>query len=175
MRKYIRSFDRLAGKVIIGLPGWVKPFMFGLSWLGEPPFTIGIAATVFGYGFALEKTLYETAGIIAIATILLGSFLKFLLRRKRPITNYSKRMRFKTFSFPSGHAAGSLVSYVMGAMVVANRWPEAATAAITVAVTASILIGLSRVYVGAHYMSDVIGGWLIGALGIWFIFVTFYL
>jgi undecaprenyl-diphosphatase len=175
MRKYIRHFDRVIGQVITGLPKWVKPIMYIFTWLGEPPFTVGVAAVVLGYGLALGKPLYETAGIIALVTIALGGALKLVLRRKRPITDYAKHMFIKTFSFPSGHAAGSVVSYVMGALIIANRWPEFAAPAITIAVLASILIGISRVYVGAHYASDVIGGWIIGSIGLWFIFSNFYL
>lgn len=175
MKKFVKHFDRICGHAITHLPKWVKPFMYAFSWLGEPPFTIGIAAVVLGYGLALEKPLYESAGIIAIVTIAIGGLLKLVLRRKRPISDYSKHMFIKTFSFPSGHAAGSVVSYIMAAIIIANRWPEFAIIAVPVAVALSVAIGISRVYVGAHYMSDVIGGWIIGAVGLWFIFSKFYL
>lgn len=140
--------------------------MHVFTWMGEPPFTVGVAAIVFGYGFALDKPLYETAGIIAFVTIAFGSLLKLVLRRRRPITDYSKNMFIKTFSFPSGHAAGSLVSFVMGALIVGNKWPEFMTIALVLAIVSCFMIGVSRVYLGAHYVSDVIGGWIIGAIGL---------
>lgn len=166
MKRIIHAFDRIVGKWITDLPSWLYPIMHVFTWMGEPPFTVGVAAIVFGYGFALDKPLYETAGIIAFVTIAFGSLLKLVLRRRRPITDYSKNMFIKTFSFPSGHAAGSLVSFVMGALIVGNKWPEFMTIALVLAIVSCFMIGVSRVYLGAHYVSDVIGGWIIGAIGL---------
>ena len=166
MKRLVHAFDRIIGRWITSLPRWTYPFMHVATWAGEPPFTVGVAAIVFGYGFALDKPLYEVAGIIAFVTIAFGSLLKLVLRRKRPITDYSKNMFIKTFSFPSGHAAGSLVSFVMAALIVGHRWPELAIMAWTIALIACFLIGVSRVYLGAHYASDIIGGWIIGAIGL---------
>jgi undecaprenyl-diphosphatase len=151
----------------------MRPILLFFTLLGEPPFTVGVAAIVFGYGFALDKPLYETAGIIAFVTIAIGSLLKLILRRRRPINDYSKKMFIKTFSFPSGHAAGSLVSFVMLAIVIGTKWPELVTVAIVAALVTSFMIGVSRVYLGAHYTSDVIGGWIIGAIGLTLIIGNF--
>ncbi len=175
MRRIIHAFDRTIGRWMTKFPRWVHPIMLVFTWLGEPPFTVGAAAVVFGYGFALNKPIYETAGVIAFVTIAIGGLLKLLLRRHRPITDYSKKMFIKTFSFPSGHAAGSLVSFVMAALIIGNRWPALLVGAVTMALVGCFMIGLSRVYLGAHYASDVIGGWIIGTVGLWFIFTNFYL
>ena len=173
MKGAIHAFDRVVGKQITGLPSWMHPLMLIFTWMGEPPFTVGVAAIVFGYGLALDKPLYETAGIIAFVTIAFGSLLKLVLRRRRPINDYSKKMFIKTFSFPSGHAAGSLVSFVMGAIIVGSRWPELMLLALIVALVSCFMIGVSRVYLGAHYASDVIGGWIIGVAGLAFIIDSF--
>ncbi len=141
--------------------------------LGQPPFTVGIAAVVLGYGTALNKPLYEIAGIIALVTITLSSVLKLLLRRARPSSDYARDMLFKTFSFPSGHAAGSLVSFAMAALVIGNKWPDWIAVAWTITLVACLLIGISRVYLRAHYASDVIGGWIVGGLGLGLIIVEF--
>lgn len=175
MKQAVHAFDRVVGHLITSLPAWVRPIMYLFTWMGEPPFTVGVAAIVFGYGFALNKPLYETAGIIAFVTIAIGSLLKLVLRRRRPITDYSKNMFIKTFSFPSGHAAGSLVSFVTAALIIGNRWPALFIAAIVIASISCFVIGVSRVYLGAHYASDVIGGWIVGAIGLWFVFTNFYL
>lgn len=173
MKRAVHAFDRVVGKWITDLPRWMYPIMHVFTWIGEPPFTIGVAAVAFGYGFALNKPLYETAGIIAFVTIAFGSLLKLVLRRRRPITDYSKNMFIKTFSFPSGHAAGSLVSFVMAALIIGNRWPEVMAVAWIAAFVACFMIGVSRVYLGAHYASDIIGGWVIGAIGLAIIINTF--
>lgn len=173
MRRAIHTFDRVAGKWITDLPRWLYPIMYLFTWMGEPPFTVGVAALVFGYGFALDKPLYVSAGIIAFVTIAFGSLLKLVLRRRRPITDYSKNMFIKTFSFPSGHAAGSLVSFVMAALLIGNKWPELMGVALVVACVSCFVIGVSRVYLGAHYVSDIIGGWIIGGIGLAIIVDTF--
>ena len=69
----------------------------------------------------------------------------------------------KTSSFPSGHAASSMIFYLAIAIVLTagTRWQRAAVAG---AICFSLLIGLSRVMLGVHWPSDVIGGWAFGML-----------
>ena len=69
----------------------------------------------------------------------------------------------KTSSFPSGHAASSMIFYLTLALVLAagTRWHRVAAAG---AVLLSLLIGISRVMLGVHWPSDVIGGWAFGML-----------
>ncbi len=166
MKPAIRKFDQKIDSIVAHLPAWTKPIMELFTLLGQPPFTVGIAAAVLGYGAALEKSHYIIAGAIAIGTLIITSLLKIFLRRARPVNDYVRNMLFQTFSFPSGHASGALVSYGLAAVVVANRWPELAITAWVIALIMSLLIGLSRVYLGAHYASDVVGGWLVGGIGL---------
>jgi undecaprenyl-diphosphatase len=140
--------------------------MVFFTLIGQPPFTVGIGATVLGYGWALDKPFYEMAGIVAITTVAASSLLKIFLRRARPVNEYVEKMLFKTFSFPSGHAAGSLVSFGLAALVVSYRWPAMAYEAWAVALVLTFLVSLSRIYLGAHYASDIIGGWIVGAAGL---------
>lgn len=170
MKEKIHRFDRVVGGWVAALPRWLKPLMLLFTLIGEPPFTVGVAAAVLGYGAALGKPLYEEAGITALITLAVVSLLKLILRRSRPINAYSKKMWIKTFSFPSGHAAGSLVSYLMAALIVSNKWPELAVTAWSVALVGCFFIALSRIYLGAHYVSDIIGGWIVGGIGLGVIF-----
>lgn len=171
MRSKIRVFDSWAVASVNRLPRWLTPIMLLFTLLGQPPFTVGIAAAVLGYGWALEKPFYMTAGIIAFATIAASSLLKIFLRRARPVNEYVEKMLFKTYSFPSGHAAGALVSFGLAALVISFRWPELGPLAWTTAIISILLVSLSRIYLGAHYASDIIGGWIVGGLGLIAIFL----
>ena len=166
MKNGIHAFDRVVDGWAARLPAWLKPIMLVFTMIGEPPFTVGVATLVLGYGFALDKPNYERAGLIALVTIIVSSILKLVLRRSRPRNEYSAHMWIKSFSFPSGHAAGSLVSYLMLALIVSNKWPELALYAWVAAVVSCLLIALSRIYLGAHYASDIIGGWIVGGVGL---------
>jgi undecaprenyl-diphosphatase len=70
-------------------------------------------------------------------------------------------------SFPSGHAANSVLYVWLAVTIVVRLRPGMARAALVVAagIVVTALIGLSRVYLGAHYLSDVSGGWALGAAG----------
>lgn len=171
MRRQIHAFDRVVGRYVENSPRWLTPIMELFTLLGQPPFTVGISAFALGYGLALDKQFYINAGLIAIATISVGALLKIPLRRARPVNDYVKSMMFQTFSFPSGHAAGAMVSYGLAAVVIAGKWPELAIVAWTGAIIGIFLVSLSRIYLGAHYPSDVIGGWLVGGIGLLLIFV----
>ena len=68
-------------------------------------------------------------------------------------------------SFPSGHAAyATLYSWIAITVVLRMRRGKARASAIVAAgLTVTALVGLSRVYLGAHYLSDVSAGWALGA------------
>lgn len=172
MREKLHSFDRVISTHVTRLPDYVRLVMEFFTLIGQPPFTVGIAAAVLGYGTALGKEPYVVSGWIAIGTIVISSIMKLMLRRVRPRNEYVRHMLFKTYSFPSGHAAGSLVSYGLAAFIIGIKWPELAIVAWTAAIIVSFMIGLSRVYLGAHYASDVIGGWIVGAIGLALILVS---
>lgn len=90
---------------------------------------------------------------------------KFLFARPRPsaMLNYPA---IESFSFPSGHALSSLCLYASIAWLVTNRLENPAIKSVIWIATLTIvfLIGLSRVYIGIHYPTDVLAGWAAAAI-----------
>ena len=71
---------------------------------------------------------------------------------------YAANMRIKSYSFPSSHAYAS----ALGAMYISTAISHPIVSALLIG--SALVVGLSRVGVGAHYPSDVIGGWALAVL-----------
>ena len=91
---------------------------------------------------------------------LLNPLVKHAIARPRPLF-HDPSLVFTTYSFPSGHAMGTTAVYTALAIIVARRTRHTPFVIAGSAVMI-ILIALSRVYLGAHYLSDVVGGVLLG-------------
>jgi len=167
MNSLLHKFDRRLTKKIQGWPEQWKTPMVAATFVGQPVFTAGIGAMVAGAGFGASNMPLFWAGVIIIETFTAGSILKVALRRKRPLTDYVLNMRFSTYSLPSGHAVGSMVAYGALALLTVRFLPLPLSAAVAAFLALLIfLIGLSRIYLGAHYPSDVMAGWLLGLVGL---------
>lgn len=141
--------------------------MEALSVVGQPVFTFGIGVIVAVYGLLLENDVIWLAGFVTITTLVIGVLLKLTFRRNRPRTLYVQHMRFDTYSLPSGHAVGGVVAYGLLAAL-SLQLVDGVTALLLALFFAAIAlgIGLSRIYLGAHYPSDVLAGWVLGLAGL---------
>jgi len=110
---------------------------------------------------------FGLTGVMAGATVL-DNGLKLLIHRVRPEPFFGAAP--DTFSFPSGHALFSLCFYGAVAAIFANQVRNAGwrVAIRTGACVLVLCIGLSRIYLGVHYPSDVLAGYLAG--GAWLSF-----
>lgn len=147
--------------------------VFGYGfWSVISSFGAGLTLTVLGVGVAVLLGLrrrWVVLGGWAAALIgggVLDGVLKLVFRRQRPETamDFLSKM---SWSFPSGHSMGSLVTYGMLAylLVVAFKGRHRLQiAAMTGAIIMICAIGFSRLYLGVHYFSDVLGGYSAGAL-----------
>ena len=142
----------------------VTPFMFGVSALhgaiGIPLFSV-----VFVLLLARARDWYWCAAVAAttFGGMALNIGLKYVFRRGRPsFTN--PLVNIATYSFPSGHTAGATVLYSALAAYLMSRTSSVALRCFIAASAGGMifLVGLSRIYLGAHYLSDVAGAILEG-------------
>ncbi len=138
-----------------------------ISLLGSPV-TLTILALGVGLLLAARRQWILLGGWLAAFAGggLLDEVLKFVIRRPRP-PYAAALLPHESWSFPSGHAMGSLIGYGMLAYVLVVLWIHRRTPQISVVVAAALLIvaiGLSRLYLGVHYFSDVVGGYAAGVL-----------
>jgi len=140
---------------------WVTPVMRGVTFLGEP-----VVAT--GVGFSLLSGLFlptggaggEAFAALAISHLFV-QILKRSVTRSRPSRPAGLTMLVQPpdrFSFPSGHAAATL-SMALPVSAALPTFPGVLVLGL------AFMVGLSRPYLGVHYPSDVLTGWLMGLLG----------
>ena len=146
-------------------PAWVQEAARDLTSLGSIIVLAIITLSVSGYLFLARK--YAAAWLMIVAVfggIVLNDLLKSALARPRPDILYHAARVF-TSSFPSGHAELSAITYLTAAALLAESQNSFKIGLYFIAVSAllTILIGVSRVYLGVHYPTDVLGGWCIGA------------
>jgi undecaprenyl-diphosphatase len=96
----------------------------------------------------------------------INSLVKLDVHRLRP-TLEPHLVVEKTNSFPSGHSAGSMIFFLTLALLLTHRGRWRHVAAVS-AVAVSFLVGVSRVMLGVHWPSDVVGGWAFGAMWVLF-------
>lgn len=138
-----------------------------ISFLGSAAFLV-----VLGVAVAMVLARSRQWVLLAIWAVALGGaglldeLLKVAVRRPRP-AYASAFLTSRSFSFPSGHAMAALVAYGMIAYLLVRFWARQRSTQIVLFLSAFVLalaIGVSRLYLGVHYFSDVIGGYAAGAV-----------
>jgi undecaprenyl-diphosphatase len=145
-------------------PRWLVGAALDITALGSG-FVLGLAVLAI-VGFLLLQGTYRTALFVFVATMgggLLNTVLKGMIQRPRPEVVPHLREVF-SLSFPSGHAMTSAAVYLtLGAMLmrIAER-RVTKLYCMAMAMLLTVLVGASRVYLGVHYPTDVLAGWLAG-------------
>jgi undecaprenyl-diphosphatase len=146
-------------------PAWLREVARDITSLGSTTVLGLITSAVVGYQLLLGKR--ALAGVVLFAVlggIALNNLLKFVFARPRPqLVVHMSRMY--TTSFPSGHATLSAITYLTMGGLLAQSHPSFPFDFCLMSFVAclTILIGLSRIYLGVHYPTDILGGWCIGA------------
>ncbi|HEX5447906.1 MAG TPA: phosphatase PAP2 family protein [Candidatus Saccharimonadales bacterium] len=160
----------LGATIIRGLPRTQHRNMVIISFCGGPAII-----TIIGLGGLYWANYHGRLQIIkallySAVAFLIVTILKLILRRPRPNGMKIKNMKLPSYSFPSGHAFGPLLFFglytYIGSLYLSPVW-SAVLAGILSALT--FLIGLSRVYLGVHYPSDVLAGWVLGGLSLYIV------
>jgi membrane-associated phospholipid phosphatase len=130
----------------------------GLAWVR---FLVFLPVLVW----LIRRRIWWTAGWVLTAVVLvtpLTTALKEYFGRIRPPFDEGGA-RYESLSFPSGHSLG-IATLVAVALVLA--WPllsaRARHWALAVGIALVVLVGLTRLWLGVHYLSDVVGGWSLG-------------
>ena len=146
-------------------PLWLEEMMRDFTGLGGVGVLTLLTAAAVGYILLIGKTRAAVGVILSIGGgILLSSLLKYGFDRPRPdLVPHGSHVY--TASFPSGHSMMSAVVYLTLGALVARVRPGVRLKiyVISLAVVLALLIGLSRVYLGVHWPTDVLAGWTMGA------------
>jgi undecaprenyl-diphosphatase len=189
------AFGLIAQEVVEGEPlGFDRTLLLALRDPANPsvpigpPWLLDVARDVTSLGstIVLGLILLAVVGFLllarqrAAAWLMLGavlggtalnSFLKLAFARPRP-DFVVPAVQVYSASFPSGHAALSAITYLTLGAILGQTQPAAGIRIyfICVAVILTGFVGVSRVYLGVHYPTDVLAGWCIGAawaMGCW--------
>jgi undecaprenyl-diphosphatase len=170
----IFAFDDLIRGAV---PGLASPSLTGLmraaSWFGGPSVLIPLGVVM---ALAFLARGWRRGAILVIVTLagagLLNGLLKFSFARVRPAAFFDYPLPGSP-SFPSGHALYAASVFIGLAALLSPRLkhPALRLGVWSVAIALVLLVGISRIYLGVHYPSDVLAGYSIGV--IWVTAVAF--
>lgn len=157
------AFDTIIrGTVISWRNEILNPILTGITYLGNPNTIILFCIVLLFF----KKTRLEYGmplGITVSCSATIQTIIKVIVHRPRPpVENFL--ILQGGFSFPSGHSCSGLVFYGLFAYLLFHTAVDKVvykTVGIMLIVLA-VIIGLSRIYVGVHYPTDVLGGWSLG-------------
>ena len=151
--------------IIAHRTGWLTSALSVLTWLGSTAFIIPLALAA-GLYFLIRRRTWQPLALLGAAVagaIGLYDIVKPLVGRPRPpaaiwIGHYTGA------AFPSGHATQSAAFYAMLAIVVGAGLSFGRRAVLwSAAALVVLLVGASRIYLGAHWLTDVLAGYALGA------------
>jgi undecaprenyl-diphosphatase len=146
-------------------PKWLEIVFRDITSLGGTTVLTLLTAIVVGYLLIERKRAAAALVVVAVSLgAVLSTALKDLFARPRPDL-VAHLVDVSTLSFPSGHAMLSAVTYLTLGALLARAHPDASSRLyiLSTSLALTLLIGISRVYLGVHYPTDVLAGWSAGA------------
>jgi membrane-associated phospholipid phosphatase len=165
LEKEAFSFDR---SFLLWLHQFANPqldrVMLFFTALGDPPTVVAIFIVTIVW--LIFKRRYSDAirfAIVCAGGVIINQEMKLFFAKPRPEL-WPRLITDMTYSFPSGHATGSMVVYGFLAYILAKQLPGYQRYVYAIASMVIVSIGLSRLYLGVHYPTDIIAGYGIGFL-----------
>ncbi len=146
-------------------PPWAGIVAADITSLGSTALLVLFALIAVGLLLMLQKRLSALLLVVGLAGgLALSEGLKAVFERERPPLVYQS-VHTLNASFPSGHALLSAVFYLSLGVMLTRAFPKRRLKAyvLGVAILLTLLVGCSRIYLGAHWASDVFAGWSVGA------------
>jgi undecaprenyl-diphosphatase len=144
---------------------WLNHVMVVVTRMGDQPFLLVVAlAAVAVLAWRRQYCRALVVAGVALAGAALTEIIKQVVGRPRPYVPHALVTIPLSPSFPSGHALNSAAIYVTLALIAASlttrSWLRGLPLAAGLGLT--LLIGASRLYLGVHYLTDVMAGWALG-------------
>jgi len=161
---------------VFALDTWATPFlhsiqspafnnlMVGLTTMGAVTIVLPVLVVVGGGLLVVKRYGAFMFLVISLSgSMLIDSVMKLIFERPRPKLDYAAVL--PDYSFPSGHAMNGVAFYVaIGLILWSVFGRRVGLLATIVAAVLAFGIGVSRIYLGYHYLTDVVGGWLAGIM-----------
>jgi undecaprenyl-diphosphatase len=146
---------------------WLTPAVKTITWLGSNVVLVPLVVIVSAYLVVRRREWRSVALLVAAiagANVLYRVAKSAIARPRPPVSLHL--MSVSGFSFPSGHATAVIASWGAVAIVLgARRQTSIRVVLWSVAAFVALLVGLSRIYLGVHWSTDVVGG--LGLGGLW--------
>jgi undecaprenyl-diphosphatase len=142
-----------------------EAFFSVMSWIGSQLMTTIVVVGVIWLAFRRDWFRAVALTLAVMGGTALNDLLKALFHRGRPETA-TEFIKYESWSFPSGHSMNSLIGFGFVAYLFLERTTDRRARIAIIVATAIVvgLVGFSRLYLGVHYLSDVIAGFLAGAV-----------
>lgn len=141
----------------------VFEFMKLISLLGSGTFLIGIMSFIIIYNF-IKKNYYIAQLLLAstLGSFILNFLLKILINRTRPLEFFLVEQ--SGLSFPSGHSMVAASMYLTIAYILSEKYKDKKLIIYIISWTIILLMGISRLFLGVHWPTDIIAGFIMGYL-----------
>ncbi len=160
-------------------PPWLEASVSDITALGG--YTL-LTLFLLGVTLYLLATKRSRHALIILGAVISGAALSALLKLgfDRPRPDLVEHLTYATSSsFPSGHATLSAIAYLTMGMLLAHAHKRRRIKVLSIAGACLItmLVGLSRIYLGVHWPTDVLAGWCVGAAwaALWWLLAMRYL